>query len=110
VAGGAWAGLRSGSYADQHLSPLATPERTLTLPELDLCPYLECLQRCREQFPGPRIISGVELGEPHWHGAVVARLLSAGQFDRVLGSLHCLPLGGHFPGHWCRLAGAGAAL
>jgi histidinol-phosphatase (PHP family) len=74
------------------------PEGTLTPPELDLSGYLECLQRCREQFPGLHIISGVELGEPHWHGAAVARLLSAGQFDRVLGSLHCLPLGHGFPG------------
>jgi len=93
-----WTVLRDGPYADQHLNSLAGPEGTLVPPELDLSSYLECLQRCREQFPGLHIISGVELGEPHWHGAVVARLLSAGQFDRVLGSLHCLPLGQHFPG------------
>jgi histidinol-phosphatase (PHP family) len=48
------------------------------------------------------IISGVELGEPHWHGTAVGRLLHAGQFKRVLGSLHCLPTGqpilyGHRP-------------
>ena len=65
---------------------------------LDVFPYLDCLQRCREQFRGLHVIAGVELGEPHWHGAAVARLLSAGQFDRVLGSLHCLRLGRHFPG------------
>lgn len=56
------------------------------------------MQRCREKFPGLHIISGVELGEPHWHGAAVARLLNAGQFDRVLGSLHCLPVGQNFLG------------
>ncbi len=27
--------------------------------------YLACVQRCREQFPGLRIVSGAELGEPH---------------------------------------------
>jgi histidinol-phosphatase (PHP family) len=68
---------------------------TLTPPELDLTGYLECLQRCRDRFPDLRIISGVELGEPHWHSDVVARLLGAGQFDRVLGSLHSLPIGQH---------------
>jgi histidinol-phosphatase (PHP family) len=93
-----WTAPRSGPDADHHLDSLATPEGTLTPPELDLSAYLECLQRCRDQFPGLHIISGVELGEPHWHGAVAARLLRAGQFDRVLGSLHCLPLGQHFPG------------
>jgi len=35
----------------------------------------------------------VELGEPHWHSGVVATLLDAGHFDRVLGSLHSLPIG-----------------
>jgi histidinol-phosphatase (PHP family) len=38
----------------------------------------------------------VELGEPHWHSSAAARLLDAGQFDRVLGSLHCLPIGQRF--------------
>lgn len=56
---------------------------------------LESVQRCRERFPELRIISGVELGEPHLHGDVVAELLDAGRFDRVLGSLHCLPVGSH---------------
>jgi histidinol-phosphatase (PHP family) len=93
-----WTVPGSGISAGQALSALATLEGTLTPPELDLSAYLECLQRCRERFPDLRILSGVELGEPHWHGATVARLLSAGQFDRVLGSLHCLPLGEHFPG------------
>jgi histidinol-phosphatase (PHP family) len=93
-----WTVLGGGPSADQHLDSLAAPEESLTPPQLDLSSYLECLQRCREKFPGLHILSGVELGEPHWHSAVVARLLSAGQFDRVLGSLHCLPLGQHFPG------------
>jgi len=93
-----WTVPPGGPSAGQPLSSPATPEGTLTPPELDLSRYLECLQRCRERFPGLRILSGVELGEPHWHCAAVARLLSAGQFDRVLGSLHCLPLGAQFPG------------
>jgi len=31
------------------------------------------------------------VGEPHWHAAAAAKVLRAGRFDRVLGSLHCLP-------------------
>jgi len=68
-------------------------EGLLTPPELDVDGYLECLRQCRERFPGLRIMSGVELGEPHWHKTAVAALLDAGQFDRVLGSLHCLAFG-----------------
>ncbi|MEV1171778.1 PHP domain-containing protein [Nonomuraea sp. NPDC049784] len=79
-----------------HLTAFVTSDGTLAPPEFKLDGYLECLQRCRDQFPGLRVISGVELGEPHWYGEEVARLLDAGQFDRVLGSLHCLPVGRQF--------------
>lgn len=85
----------TASDFDERLRPLINSAGTLTPPELDLTGYLECLQRCRDRFPDLRIISGVELGEPHWHSDVVARLLDAGQFDRVLGSLHSLPIGQH---------------
>ena len=91
-----WAVLDSGGGADEHLASLATPEGLLTPPQLAVDGYLECIQRCRDRFPGLRINSGVELGEPHWHPAAVAALLRAGQFDVVLGSLHCLPFGQQF--------------
>ncbi|MER7498791.1 PHP domain-containing protein [Nonomuraea pusilla] len=68
----------------------------LTPPELDLDGYLECLHRCRDRFPGLRILSGVELGEPHRHDHRAAALLKTGGFDRVLASVHCLPVGGGF--------------
>jgi histidinol-phosphatase (PHP family) len=42
-----WTVFRDGPHADQHLNSLATPDGTLTPPELDLIPYLECLHRCR---------------------------------------------------------------
>jgi ADP-ribose pyrophosphatase YjhB (NUDIX family) len=38
-----------------------------------------------------RILSGLELGEPHRHPEQVAAVLRAGRFDRVLGSVHTLP-------------------
>ncbi|MEO3799287.1 PHP domain-containing protein [Nonomuraea sp. B1E8] len=76
---------------DDHLATLATPEGLLTPPAFDADGYLEAIERCRERFPALRILSGLELGEPHWHAAAVAKVLEAGPFDRVLGSLHCLP-------------------
>jgi histidinol-phosphatase (PHP family) len=83
----------TASDFDERLQPLIASDGTLTPPELNLTGYLECLQRCRDRFPELRIISGVELGEPHWYSGVVATLLDAGDFDRVLGSLHSLPIG-----------------
>ena len=50
------------------------------------------MQRCGDRFPGLRILSGTELGEPHWHEDEVKALLGTGTFDRVLGSVHSLEL------------------
>jgi histidinol-phosphatase (PHP family) len=86
--------VTAGPAADDYLTGLAGSDGMLTPPPLDVAGYLDCLQRCREQFPDLRILSGTEVGEPHWHGPEVAGLLAAGQFDRVLGSLHCLRLNG----------------
>ena len=33
---------------------------------LDADGYLACVERCRDRFPDLRILTGVELGEPHW--------------------------------------------
>ncbi|MFF4986195.1 PHP domain-containing protein [Streptosporangium saharense] len=65
--------------------------RVLTPPELDLDGYQECLRRCRDRFPELRILSGVELSEPHRHDRRAGELLVAGEFDRVLASVHSLP-------------------
>ena len=81
---------------DERLQPMVTSEGFLTPPRMDVAGYHECLERCRDRFPDLRIISGVELGEAHWHKDVAAKLLEAGQFDRVLGSLHSLPVGSQF--------------
>jgi histidinol-phosphatase (PHP family) len=63
----------------------------LTPPPLDLHGYQDSLRRCRERFPGLRIMSGVELSEPHWHPARTAALLDDGGFDRVLAAVHSAP-------------------
>jgi histidinol-phosphatase (PHP family) len=92
----AWIVLASDLDEHEHLKLFTTADGMLNPPSLDLDGYLDCLQRCRHQFPELHIISGVEVGEPHRHGDVVAELLNAGHFDRVLGSLHSLPFGQRF--------------
>jgi histidinol-phosphatase (PHP family) len=65
----------------------------LVPPPLNLAGYGECLERCRLRFPELRILSGVELGEPHWHRAAAGRLLGDASFDRILASVHSVTIG-----------------
>jgi histidinol-phosphatase (PHP family) len=80
-------------YYSAHLAALAGPDGLVRAPAFDAAGYLAEIERCRELFPDLRILSGLEMGEPHRHTAALAELLSAGRFDRVLGSLHTLPDG-----------------
>lgn len=77
----------------ERLHRFITPDGAFSPPRLDVDGYLECVERCRDKFPELRIFTGAELGQPHWHRDDVAKLLGSGQFDRVLGSLHVLPVG-----------------
>src|SRR2546428_446069 len=61
---------------------------------VDIVGYLEAIEICRAKFKGLRILSGVELGEPHWFPKDTAEVLSAGKLDRVLGSIHCVHMRG----------------
>jgi histidinol-phosphatase (PHP family) len=61
---------------------------------LDVSAYWREVERCRSLFPGLRVLSGVELGEPHRFPAEAAAVLAAGRPDRVLGSVHCIPRDG----------------
>jgi histidinol-phosphatase (PHP family) len=61
----------------------------------DIEGYFECIERCRSAYPGLRILSGVELGEPHRYPEAARALLSA-PFDRVLASVHCVEWQGLF--------------
>ncbi|MFI6925455.1 PHP domain-containing protein [Nonomuraea spiralis] len=79
-----------------HLLALTSPDGHLTPPAFDAAGYLAAVERCRERFPDLRILSGLEVGEPHRHADAVAGVLAAGGFDRVLGSLHSLPAGEGF--------------
>jgi histidinol-phosphatase (PHP family) len=61
---------------------------------VDINGYFEALERCRTKFPELRILSGVELGEPHWFPKETADILAAGPLERVHGSVHCVRFGG----------------
>jgi histidinol-phosphatase (PHP family) len=91
-----WRILASDLEGHEHLQAFVSADGVLSPPELDLEGYRESLQRCRALFPSLRIMSGVELGEPHWDQDATRRLLAEGEFDVVLGSLHGLMVDGEF--------------
>ncbi|MEU8241148.1 PHP domain-containing protein [Actinoplanes missouriensis] len=92
----AWPVPTEGPYADQRLLDAAGPDGRITPPPFDTRGYLASIERCRDRFPTLTILSGLEVGEPHWHRDAVAAVLAEGPFDRVIGSLHCLPHNGGY--------------
>lgn len=61
---------------------------------VDIAGYLDAVERCRARFRNLRILTGVELGEPHWFPKETAEVLAAGPLDIVHGSIHCIRLDG----------------
>jgi histidinol-phosphatase (PHP family) len=61
---------------------------------VDIAGYFDAIERCRAKFKDLRILSGVELGEPHWFPDETAEVLAAGPLDQVLGSIHCIRIDG----------------
>ena len=61
---------------------------------VDINGYLAAIDECRAKFPGLHILSGVELGEPHWFVKETADILAAGPLERVHGSVHCVRIDG----------------
>lgn len=61
---------------------------------VDIHGYLDAIDRCRARFKELRILSGVELGEPHRFRRQTAELLNAGPLDQVLGSVHSVRIKG----------------
>ncbi|HET9780572.1 MAG TPA: histidinol-phosphatase HisJ family protein [Candidatus Dormibacteraeota bacterium] len=61
---------------------------------VDIHGYFDAVERCRAAFPSLRILTGVELGEPHWFPEETAAILAAGPLDQVLGSIHSIRLNG----------------
>ena len=63
---------------------------------VDIAGYLDAVDRCRARYRDLRILTGVELGEPHWFPKETAEVLASGPLDRVHGSIHCIRLDGGF--------------
>ena len=61
---------------------------TFHVPAIDFEAYFESIERCRAAHPSLRILTGLEIGEPHWIPDQVAGLVGSGRFERILGSLH----------------------
>jgi histidinol-phosphatase (PHP family) len=61
---------------------------------VDIAGYLAAIERCRARFKDLRILTGVELGEPHWFPKETADVLAAGPLDQIHGSIHCIRMGG----------------
>jgi histidinol-phosphatase (PHP family) len=61
---------------------------------VDITGYHEAVERCRAKFKDLRILTGVELGEPHRFPRETAEVLAAGPLDQVLGSIHSVRLNG----------------
>jgi histidinol-phosphatase (PHP family) len=70
------------------------PDERFTPPDLDVEGYLASIEHCRSRFAGLLIVTGVELGEPHWYPEQTRTLLATGTFERVLGSQHSLEVDG----------------
>ena len=60
--------------------------------------YQACVEECRQRFPGLRILSGIEAGEPHLFGASAGKVIQGSSFERILGSLHAVPFEGRLVG------------
>jgi len=93
------------STGDTRPAGLVVGHRPRVMP-LDVDGYFAEIARCRDLFPGLRILSGIEAGEPHLFSESVAAVLAAGRFDRVLGSLHSIAVGGTLTGVSARLFAA----
>lgn len=74
---------------NDHLARMAQ-DGLLRPPPFDVVGYLTEIDECRARYPELRILTGLELGEPHRHLDVIGRTLEAGTFDLLLGSLHSL--------------------
>ncbi|MFT4166922.1 MAG: PHP domain-containing protein [Microlunatus sp.] len=64
-------------------------------PPLDVDGYFDSIERCRREFSGLRVLTGVEFGQPHLDAQAASALIDLSALDRVNGSLHTLPHGGH---------------
>jgi histidinol-phosphatase (PHP family) len=88
---GTWRVTPEDLRADQRR--LVDHEGRFAFAAFDAAGYLDDIDRMRHEFPGLRIHTGVEFGQPHLFEREAAQLVDLSLIDRVLGSLHTLDLG-----------------
>jgi histidinol-phosphatase (PHP family) len=74
----------------EHLRPLVDDAGVLNPDPFDSEGYFDSIERCRHRFPGLRILTGVEFGQPHLDQARARQVVDLDGPDRVNGSLHTL--------------------
>ena len=79
---------------DQIAAERLNPDRYRRMGPLDFQGYLAAIDECRQRYPGLRILSGAEIGEAHLFNASAQAVADRAGFDRILGSLHAVPLDG----------------
>jgi histidinol-phosphatase (PHP family) len=79
---------------DQVAAEGLDPHRYQHMRLLDVPGYLAAVDDCRQRYPDLRILSGAEIGEAHLFDASARAVAATAGFDRVLGSLHAIPLDG----------------
>ena len=83
---------------DPGLAAGLEPRHRSRIAPLDVTGYLAAIDDCRQRFPDLRILSGLETGEPHLFAASAGAVAGSAQFDRILGSLHAVPVRGRLAG------------
>jgi histidinol-phosphatase (PHP family) len=76
--------------ANEDLDPRRYPRMRL----LDTDGYLASVAECRERYPELKIMTGAEIGEAHLFGASAEAIIAGSGLDRLLGSVHAVPLSG----------------
>jgi histidinol-phosphatase (PHP family) len=70
------------------------PHRYSRMSLLDVPGYFASVEDCRQRYPSLRILFGAEIGEAHLFNVSARTMAASWGFDRILGSLHAIPLNG----------------
>lgn len=76
-----------------HQQHMLNGDGLVDVPTFDAAGYFESIERCRHEFPRLRILTGVEIGQPHLHEAAAAKVIDMDSVDRINGSLHTVQFG-----------------
>ena len=69
------------SAGDPGMTAGLEPRHRSRIAPLNITGYLAAIEECRQRFPGLRILSGVETGEPHLFAASAGAVVGRHQFD-----------------------------